>query len=503
MQSDRVDPFPDNWTYLKAELNWLERLLMLAVARQRKETRLLDRVSQSRADRVTSHWWKGLVSLEGTATYEDGVPRRTSSPDKTTGVGYQKQLELRIRASLEHSHYLGLPLLCDRLQLSVFEKNVVLMSLAPEVNHRYARLYRYLQDNEVGEMAGLPTIDLVLRLLCRNDLEWRSARSLLTTSSKLIRHELLEIVGAPGGPLLTRSLKLPDDLVNYLLSDSPEPLFLDALLQAETSLPASVWQTSPTPSQLLCHEPPLSATQSGDHWSRLILPETLLATLQQLSDFLPLTAQIAELCGGLSNRSELLPNSTIALMVGAAGTGKTLAARTIAHHLNTPLVSVDLALLDDRDSLRLLQEIAEQSPQVLLLKSAQQWLCRHPSLPPTHLHQFLQSRQQKHGLTLFSVHSLQSVRPYWQPYLGQVLRFPVPSPSARLKLWHQTFPAQVVLNADIDWARVSRWRLTGGEIRTIVYQATVHAMATASPTVTMAHLQQAMQAFSQSRRSRS
>ena len=190
-------------------------------------------------------------------------------------------------------------------------------------------------------------------------------------------------------------------------------------------------------------------------------------------------------------------------MVGAAGTGKTLAAQTIAHDLETSLVWVDLALLDDRDSLRLLQEIAGQSPQVLLLKSAQQWLGRHPLLSPNHLHQFLQSRQQKHGLTLFSVHSLHSVRPYWQPYLGQVIQFPVPNPSARLKLWQQAFPAQVVLNADIDWAKVSRWRLTGGEIRTIVYQATVHAMATASPTVTMAHLQQSMQAFSQSRQRRS
>ncbi|MBW4521213.1 MAG: hypothetical protein KME16_16125 [Scytolyngbya sp. HA4215-MV1] len=498
MQSDRVDPFPDNWAYLKAELNWLDRLLMLAVARQRKDSRLIDRLSQSRADRVTSHWWKGLVSLEGTATYDDCVPSRPTTTDKTSGLGYQKQLELRVRASLECGHNLGLPLLRDRLNLSVFEKNVVLMSLAPEVNHRYARLYSYLQGHETGDAAGLPTIDLILRLLCRNDLEWRSARQRLTTSSQLIQHELLEIVGTPDLPLLSRSLKLPDALVNYLLSDQPDSLCLEALLQVSVSLPAIA--TVSSPSHWLKHELP-PAKVSADGWSHLILPEPVLATLQQLSHSMQWSPQVHQLWDAAANVDRFAPTGAIALMVGAAGTGKTIAAQTIAQSLESSLAWADLALLNDRDSLRLLQEIVDQSPTVLLLKSAQRWLNRHPSLPPTVLHQFLQSRQTQHCVTLFSVHSLQTVRPYWQPHLGQVIRFPAPNQAARLKLWQQTFPAQVVLDANVDWAKMAQWRLTGGDIRTIAYQASSYAVAAASSTVTMAHLQQAMQAFTQSRRS--
>ena len=56
-----VEPFASNWAYLKVELNWLERLLMVSAARQRKETRDVNRVARSAVDRATSHWWQGLI----------------------------------------------------------------------------------------------------------------------------------------------------------------------------------------------------------------------------------------------------------------------------------------------------------------------------------------------------------------------------------------------------------------------------------------------------------
>ncbi|NJL58090.1 hypothetical protein HC928_25475 [bacterium] len=35
----QAERFADNWAYLKTELQWLDRVLMLAVARQRQERR--------------------------------------------------------------------------------------------------------------------------------------------------------------------------------------------------------------------------------------------------------------------------------------------------------------------------------------------------------------------------------------------------------------------------------------------------------------------------------
>jgi hypothetical protein len=206
MSTDQPQGFANNWDYLKTELRWLDQVLMLAVSRQRKEGQEVERVSQNRADRVTSHWWKGLVSMEDDIFYDE---HRTPGSAK---VSYQQQLESRVQLSHRQGVRLALPNLRDRLGLSLFEKNVVLMSLAPEMNRRYARLYRYLQGEDAACKTDLPTVDLVLRLLCRNDAEWRAARTRLTTASPLLRHDLLHISGS-ADTFLNRPLQLTEPLI--------------------------------------------------------------------------------------------------------------------------------------------------------------------------------------------------------------------------------------------------------------------------------------------------
>lgn len=56
--------FTDNWSYLKAELAWLDRVLMRAVARHREVEREVARVAKNNTDRATSHWWRGFIVLD-------------------------------------------------------------------------------------------------------------------------------------------------------------------------------------------------------------------------------------------------------------------------------------------------------------------------------------------------------------------------------------------------------------------------------------------------------
>jgi hypothetical protein len=122
--------------------------------------------------RGLAYWWKGLISIEGEVAGDS--PADTARRRSTVKLSYQQQMESRIQATTQKGITLGLPALCQRLQLTTFEKNLVLMALAPEISRRYGRIYNYLQDTE--QAGGLPTFDLILRLLCRNDVEWRSAR---------------------------------------------------------------------------------------------------------------------------------------------------------------------------------------------------------------------------------------------------------------------------------------------------------------------------------------
>ncbi|HEY9894501.1 MAG TPA: AAA family ATPase [Candidatus Sericytochromatia bacterium] len=482
MQSHTIEPFSNNWAYLKAELTWLDRVLGMAIARQRQETKVVDRVARSRVDRVTSHWWRGLVTLEGETAYDSPAenPRQRSTIPK---AGYQQQLEAKIQVSQQRGIVLGLPLLCSRLQLGTAEKNLLLMALAPEISGRYARLYNYLQDTEHPGATGLPTVDLILRLLCRTDADWRSLRQSLTEDSALIKHQLLDLRSSHTHPLLARPVKLPDPLVNYLLADQPESHALETLLQ-QPLCPSPASTLSP----LLASSPLPSPTQNL--WSALILPPGLLADLQHLCHRVQFAQKVDENWGFAA--TGLQPGDrvgTIALLVGASGTGKTLAARAIAQTLKTPLLCVDLAQLHRDDVPSLLQAIANQAPTVLLLKSAECWFGRTSVLPNTVLHQFLALRRQQQSITLLSGHQKHSLAAQWRRELHPLLAFPMPTQAERLKLWQQAFSEAVPLDK-LDWEQLSHLPLSGGDIHTIARDAAIYAAASDTKLTTQ-HLIQA------------
>lgn len=485
MQSKRLEPFSDNWAYLKAELSWLDRVLTLAIARQQRETQAVERVARTQADRVTSHWWKGIIFLEEEAGYDDC--KKPPTGEGIVKVGYQQQMHSRIQATRQQGISLGLPYLCDRLKLSSFEKNIVLLTLAPELNRRYARLYKYLQSENGSDQreartlpsanrgqSDLPTVDLALRILCRNDGEWRAARTALTSTSGLVRHRLLKLTTCQEDTLLARRLQLSDSLVNFLLADNPDSKLLDKLFVANTpkhSLLTYLHQEGKTPS-----------------WNDLILPPALLAELQHLSHQVQLCDQVDQAWGFQSTTS-----GVIAFLVGPAGTGKTAAAGAIAQSLSTPLAWLDLSLVDPNEYTLVLQGLAERSPQVLLLKSAQVWFGRTATIPQSALQQFLQRRQQQKGVTLLSCRLAPSLPSVWRPFCQSTLTFPLPDPTARLQFWQQAFPASVPLAADIDWKKLAQERkLSGGTIRIIARDAAFAAATTTKQVVEMAHILQAL-----------
>ncbi|MBD2057647.1 ATP-binding protein [Oculatella sp. FACHB-28] len=468
----QAERFVDNWAYLKTELQWLDRVLMLAVARQRQETKEVDRFSQSRADRATSHWWKGIMSFKENIAYDEHRPPAQST-GKTSSLGYQQQLEHRIQVSREQGIFLGLPSLRDRLNLTLFEKNLVLLGLAPEINRRYAKIYRYLQGDDIASKTDLPTVDLVLRLLCRNDVEWRAARIHLTTASPLLQHNLLKLLAAPNDTVLNYPVKLADPLVDYLLAEQPTTQALDCLL--------SQFIAPPLPALL-------SSREVNTTWTDLILPEPLHNTLQLLGQQVQYARN-----SNLIKPADRDRTGTLALLVGATGTGKTTAAEAIAHSLDLPLWEVDLSRIDPTNSRQLFEEIEAETPEVLLIHSAHLWLGRSSSLPQAEIHRFLDQRQQTPAITLLTAPFQQSVRLSWQRRLDRVLEFSLPSQGDRLKLWQQFLSTQVPLDRQIDWEHLAQLKLTGGEIEAIAYDAALNFAASDDTTLSMSHLIQALE----------
>lgn len=445
-----AEVFADNWTYLKAELHWLDRLLMVTVARQRKDSKDLDRVAQSKADRATSHWWKGVIALD--TELHDEIRK----PSRPAQGSYQQQMDARTAASLQQGIALGLPLLRDRLKLSLFEKNLILLAIAPEINRRYARLYRFLQDNSPA--SDLPTVDLALRLLCRTDQDWREARSRLS-QSLLRQYGLLRLLPADCETLLAQTVQLDRALIDYLLADQPSVGKLESLVQPRSTK--------------------LNFRVSAAKWDQLVLPPALLESLAQIVHRQQTRSQLED-WGITATQSAVL-------LTGTAGTGKTRAAETIAHALLAPLTSVDLAIVEPETDWALIERILAAAPIVLLITEAQLWFGRSDRLGSPILTRLL--RQRQNAITLLETRSTQPIRPVWQQQL-QVLHFPLPSPIDRQRLWRQAFPNEVAIER-LPWAQLAKWPLSGGEIRAIASAALGEWVRSGEGRLGLHHVQQA------------
>ncbi len=484
-------PFADNWAYLKTELSWLDRLLMLAIARQRKEVKTIHKVANTKADLVSAHWWKGVISVKNPSYDDCRVPE--PKPAKRKSVGYQQQLESRVQISAKDDIVLALPSLRHYLNLTLFEKNLILMTLAPEVNRRYGRLYHYLQTGEdCANTSDLPTVDLALRLLCRNDLDRRRARAKLSGPGSLIEKKILRYVSPRPTTRLNSYLQLSDNWVDYLLAEQPDQH--DLFKQLATPKEPVLALPAPTAATRA-----VKITQPEVPWDKLILPTPLLSQLQTLGQQTSaglLTRYSNVLSGAESDldttRLEPVQKGQLAMLVGPAGTGKTMAAGAIANSVRQPLCVLDLNQIYPEHWEEVLDSLDATRYPVLLIKSASAWFGRKSTLPQPKLAQWLQSRQASPGLTLLSTRYLHTVKAKWRQRMDTVLTLPLPHKRARIMLWRQAF-AGIVCSDDIDWTVLAKQlKLSGGEIQSIAWDALAIAQSKNAKTITLGHIQQVL-----------
>lgn len=395
-------PFANNWAYLDTELGWLERLLLVAVSQQKKTLKSVARVAKTPADKATSDWWQGLITLKQRA-YDDVAPKSGGQPS----LGYQKTLDSRILVSQAHKVSLGLPAMQTALGLSLFEKKLVLMALAPEVQVRYGRLYHYLQTGANCATGSLPTVELALRVLCRNETERRRARARLTGHTSLLQRQVLRCVdGAP--TFLGSQLQLAPEWVDYLLAETPDPAWPMRFVMAERF------------SQRCCDRTP---------WSDIILADPLKQRLQSI---------ISQ------------PQSRL-LLVGEKGVGKEGIAIALATHLKHPLYSLDLGQISPQDWPSCLSELDQAAYPIVLIKSAHWWLGRESAIGRAALQQWLTTSSAQ---LIFSVRHRHLVRRHWRQQLT-IVDIPMLDAEQRLRLWQQVFPDGVKSMGKVRWATLA------------------------------------------------
>lgn len=115
----------------------------------------------------------------------------------------------------------------EQFELSPFERDLLLVALAPALDLRFETLYAYVQ-NDVARKR--PSVDLALKLILPDPQERLAVMSLLDVDAPLRRHGLVRLAG--DGPLVARFLEVDDRLVAHLLGDTA----LDERLRVFTHL---------------------------------------------------------------------------------------------------------------------------------------------------------------------------------------------------------------------------------------------------------------------------
>lgn len=101
--------------------------------------------------------------------------------------------------------------------LSAFEIDVLLLTLAPELDLRYERLFAFLQNDVTRRR---PAVDLMLRMLCDGLAAQIAARHYFDSHSPLFKYGLLEFADDKATGLLARTLKLNEGVIAYLLGQN-------------------------------------------------------------------------------------------------------------------------------------------------------------------------------------------------------------------------------------------------------------------------------------------
>lgn len=259
------------------------------------------------------------ADLERLLARPEGLPQWATEPAPVSGAELRaalariaEEIEKRTADTIAQGGVLRLERLVQRFGLDAFDRDVLLICLAPEMDLRYEQLYAYLQDDVTKKR---PTIDLVLNLLSASYAEKLDQRRRLLPSAPLRRHRLIELRQGANEVFLAGSLRVDERITNYLLQDAEAEV---EGRQEEIAAPLAPYV------RLILH----TVSFSG-----VALPATL-------------KAQIVALC-----EAAVLEERSLAIGVfGPYGSGKRALAEAICTELGLRLLWVDvqsMAALDE------------------------------------------------------------------------------------------------------------------------------------------------------------
>jgi hypothetical protein len=243
-----VRPYRNHHEHLEDELHWIDLLIQLRT----RTLALQDQAAPaaSRAVYITPAEVEWLLRHGDAASPDDPAAAET----RAELLRLRAEIDRRVERSLESGLFLPLLQLAHLFGLSPFEREAIVICLAPELRRKYDRLYAYLQDDVTRKR---PSVDLVLELLCETEAQRWEARRCLTDGATLLRAGLLRKVDDPHSPSgssgLAQFLKLDARIGEFLLGGNQVDARLTGVCQVlrpsggdgppiDAAITAGVWR---------------------------------------------------------------------------------------------------------------------------------------------------------------------------------------------------------------------------------------------------------------------
>jgi SpoVK/Ycf46/Vps4 family AAA+-type ATPase len=233
----------------------------------------------------------------------------------------------------------------------------------------------------------------------------------------------------------------------------------------------------------------------------LILPEAARAVLNQIVARQRNRALVLDQWG--FRHSGGGPQGISVLFAGPSGTGKTMAAEALAHALQLDLFRVDLSRIVDKyigeteKRLAALFDAADSTDALLLFDEADVLFGRRTEVRDSRDHYanlevgyLLQRIETFRGIAILTTNLPNAIDEAFSRRFAFSLHFEFPTLDERRRIWRRAFPAEAP-TADLDWDKVARLSLSGGQIRLVVVNAAMLA-AEEGNAIGMTHIARAM-----------
>ena len=238
-------------------------------------------------------------------------------------------------------------------------------------------------------------------------------------------------------------------------------------------------------------------------WDDLIIPANEMGLLRQIAGQVSNRMAVFEE-GGFGERMNR-GFGISALFAGESGTGKTMAAEVIANALRLNLYRIDLSAVvskyigETEKNLRKLFDAAEDGGAILFFDEADALFGKRSEVKDSHdryanieINYLLQRMEAFQGLAILATNMKGSLDTAFMRRLRFVVNFPLPGAVERRQIWEKVFPPKTLTQA-LDFQRLARLNVSGGNIHTIALNAAFLAASAGMP-VGMEHVLEAARA---------